>query len=489
MELILRQYKVSTQSFRVEPEQLRDIPLPFMAHLNYPDRFELVISLKGNEITTINEEGKKITRQEDVFVKEWDGVAMIAESRADSAEPEHALHQRESAFHRIVIVLTAICLLTLLASPLWINNTNLLTTLLPYWVSILITLFGIVTGLILLLKTFNKTNPMLNKICSLGKNTDCTSILTSKAATIAGVISWSDIGLLYFTGNCIVLLLCPQADAKSIILTLWWLNLLSLPYTLFSVYYQWRVAKQWCVLCLTVQALLILQFLSLTWLNNHIAASDFSLRSIFILLLGFGIPASIWLLIKPMIKENQGIRSLQFKLNRFLGNEAVFYQALQQGQEQVVFPGSLSLVKEGNPNADFMITMITNPYCGPCAAMHKKLEGLLQLFPDELCVATLFAVGDDPADRRWEMAAHTLSLPDSIQGKSMADWFNSSKPDYNIWARKYSVEKKESTKAILSEHDFWCKKLAIAATPTLFINGYPLPLEYDAEDLVYYIGN
>ena len=36
------------------------------------------------------------------------------------------------------------------------------------------------------------------------------------------------------------------------------INILALPYTIFSVYYQWRVAKQWCVLCLVVQGLLIL---------------------------------------------------------------------------------------------------------------------------------------------------------------------------------------------------------------------------------------
>jgi hypothetical protein len=32
-------------------------------------------------------------------------------------------------------------------------------------------------------------------------------------------------------------------------------------YIFFSVYYQWKVAKQWCPLCLTVQVVLLLELL------------------------------------------------------------------------------------------------------------------------------------------------------------------------------------------------------------------------------------
>jgi len=46
-----------------------------------------------------------------------------------------------------------------------------------------------------------------------------------------------------------------EASASLAIVSLF--NLLALPYIIFSVYYQWRVAKQWCVLCLAVQALLL----------------------------------------------------------------------------------------------------------------------------------------------------------------------------------------------------------------------------------------
>jgi hypothetical protein len=38
------------------------------------------------------------------------------------------------------------------------------------------------------------------------------------------------------------------------------LNVLALPYIIFSIYYQVRVVKHWCAMCLSVQVLLLFLF-------------------------------------------------------------------------------------------------------------------------------------------------------------------------------------------------------------------------------------
>ncbi|HEY2722735.1 MAG TPA: hypothetical protein VGI82_13465 [Chitinophagaceae bacterium] len=62
-----------------------------------------------------------------------------------------------------------------------------------------------------------------------------------------------------------------------------WLNIFALPYTLFSVYYQWKVAKQWCILCLAVQGLLLLGgancLINFSILRNSFLSFDFLLKA------------------------------------------------------------------------------------------------------------------------------------------------------------------------------------------------------------------
>jgi hypothetical protein len=94
------------------------------------------------------------------------------------------------------------------------------------------------------------------------------------------LISWSEIGLFYFVGGFISLLVAGE-QAASILLILAWMNVAALPYTIFSIYYQWGVAKQWCILCLTTQVLLIAEFIAAFLLgsfSNTILISDNSVQ-------------------------------------------------------------------------------------------------------------------------------------------------------------------------------------------------------------------
>jgi len=58
------------------------------------------------------------------------------------------------------------------------------------------------------------------------------------------------------------------------------LSFCALPYILFSVYYQWQVAKQWCVLCLTVQTILFAEGIA------NFTLSGFSNLSLYASLMG-----------------------------------------------------------------------------------------------------------------------------------------------------------------------------------------------------------
>ena len=45
----------------------------------------------------------------------------------------------------------------------------------------------------------------------------------------------------------------------------------------------------------------------------------------------------------------------------------------------------------GNPNAGLQITILTNPFCNPCAKMHKRIEEHLETVHDKVCIQYIFS--------------------------------------------------------------------------------------------------
>jgi hypothetical protein len=116
---------------------------------------------------------------------------------------------------------------------------------------LLVNCMGAYISYLLVLKQLRIHSRYADKICSLFSRSDCNNVLGTKASKLFGVFGWSEIGLGYFTANVLLLLFLP--DTVSLLV---WVNILTLPYTVWSVWYQKAKAKQWCPLCLIVQVLL-----------------------------------------------------------------------------------------------------------------------------------------------------------------------------------------------------------------------------------------
>jgi hypothetical protein len=137
------------------------------------------------------------------------------------------------------------------------------------------------------------------------------------------LISWSEIGLFYFVGGFISLLVAGE-QAASILLILAWMNVAALPYTIFSIYYQWRVAKQWCILCLTTQVLLIAEFIAAFFLGSFLNSILISDNSVQILLASFILPCMMWFFLKTLLLQNQEAKRRKRELLRFKYDNRIF---------------------------------------------------------------------------------------------------------------------------------------------------------------------
>jgi len=354
------------------------------------------------------------------------------------------------------------------------------------WQVLLLTLFttaGLITSILLLIQSIDGSNPLVQKLCS-GNNSDCKAILTSKAATVFEGLSWSEVGFFYFSGTWLALLFgnhsTPLLQALAI------LNIMSLPYTFYSVYYQARIAKQWCVLCCTVQALLWLGFIpSITAFNTALSMPDAAVwATLFISFLFF---VALWVLVKPLFLKVQQIKPLKDQLRKFKYNSELFNSMLNN-QPRYTLPSEDWSIVLGNTQASTSITMVSNPYCPPCSKTHKLLDELLEQRTD-IQARIVFTANNNDEDIKTPVSRHLMALNQlkdrEIIKKALNDWYEQKQKDYKAWAKVYPVELDETEYYKIDNQKAWCQMAEVTATPTLLLNGCRLPDLYQLPDLKY----
>jgi protein-disulfide isomerase len=143
------------------------------------------------------------------------------------------------------------------------------------------------------------------------------------------------------------------------------------------------------------------------------------------------------------------------------------------------------------PAAANTLIKVCNPYCGPCAKAHPKIESLLAQH-DNLQVKIIFTASNEEDNAMTKPVRHLLSIEErrdeAITKKALDDWYLSEKKDYDLFASKYPINGellKQGDK--IEAMSKWCKAMQINVTPTIFINGYQLPDAYSIEDLEYFL--
>ena len=335
-------------------------------------------------------------------------------------------------------------------------------------------LLGSIIGGLLLWYEIDQYNPVLKQLCSVGPKVNCGAILSSKASRIGG-ISWSVIGFIYFTGGLFSLIFTSIVNIQ-ILCVLAWLNVLAVPYVLFSVYYQWRVAKQWCLLCLSVQALLILQLvtcMSMKWIST---TRYFGLNQSIIIPLGFSflLPFIFVTLLLPAYQSSKGSQRNGAELRRFKHNQEIF-EAMLAKQRTVAESTSSGLgITLGNPNGNIKIIQVCNPYCGACSNEHLVLEDLLS-FNSEVQVQVIFTASAKEHDTKSPPVKHLMAIAETnnerLIRRALTDWYVQEKKDYEAFAAKYPMNGElQMQDAKVDAMRDWCDKTVIFFTPTFFIS-------------------
>ena len=220
------------------------------------------------------------------------------------------------------------------------------------------------------------------------------------------------------------------------------------------------------------------------------------------------IPVFVLNLLIPNLSKGNQVEQLHQEINSMKANEDAFKSLLRQ-QPFYEVSTSDSQILFGNPDAAMMITILTNPFCNPCAKMHTRVEHMLRETKGEVCFQYIFSAFDESLlyANRYLIAAY-LTPPSiakshhsphsaKLEGTSLErqrevicqlynDWFTKGK---EIEEEFFSGLQLDMTNPAIEiefqKHQAWKEKTQLHATPTILINGYKLPESYKIEDLRY----
>ncbi len=493
-------FNIENISFTGTVETLDELQTPFITYCSEQSTgkdFVLVTAITATQVSYLAESNKpKIVSRED-FLKQWQKVVFAAEGNANSGEKDYnskvkieKLKQRK----RSLLYAGIVVLISLLVYPLISTTANTIAAA----SMAVIKLLGVAATVLLLIYEIDKTNSFVKSICTAGKQTNCDAVLNSKAGKFLGM-GWGELGFFYFAASTIFLLL-PGIPFTNKLPWLAIASTLAAPYIVFSIYYQYKVVKQWCPLCLAVQAVLLLELIwAITnfWLNKTTSLISSPQSSPFTPLLeGIGeawaaafcilLPVVIWYLLRSLLLAAKAAPGYKAAYKRLLYNPEIFNGLLQQ---QATAPNGWQQlgINIGNPNATNTIIKVCNPYCGPCAKAHPVLEEIVKHNTD-INVKVIFTASNDENDRAGKPVKHLLAIAAKqnlqITEQALDDWYMADKKDYEIFAAKYPMNgelKEQAAKLDLMKH--WCTDAEITHTPTIFINGKLLPETYSINEL------
>lgn len=502
-------YDVACAPLRQTIRDYKDSPdfrLPFLAqikpHGKYHDVFAVVTQFSDNNIQLYNPATKK---QEMHTIASFDeiykGVILIVEAGNKTTEEhfeEHLKKEKQRTFFNYIAFLALPALSISISVVHLLNNPSLQTIINIIYILLLLT--GCMTTALLLWYDLDEYNPVAKQLCQATKHVNCSAVLHSKASTIMG-LSWSSLGFTYFTG--LLLFLLATGLAGNALTIAGWLSIAVLPYISFSLYYQWKVVKQWCVLCLSVQALLLLLFITALagGLYDWELLMTVSPQSWLGIIATLAFVFSIMIVMLPALQKAKDSTQKNIELQRLKHNPQMFEGLLAKQKVTGRRADGLGITI-GKPDSVIKLIKVCNPYCSPCAKAHPIIEELVNNNA-ELSVQIIFTATENEKDLKRAPVMHLLSIAaqkdEMLTQQALDDWYNAPVKDYKAFAEKYHLYTPSSEKfeeAITAMRE-WCDAVAITATPTFFLcmnthdkeNGlkfYQLPDLYTVGDLKYF---
>lgn len=478
---LLNDYGIITQPFLLKDlNELDAIENPFIAQVSLNDNkyFCLVYEITYKHIIWYNPLSlKKEKIEKSYFFKIHAGPILLYSVDEKVNEEDYSrkskVYMAKEIIDNIPFLSIVILFLLLLISIFTQKLTNIIHIL--YIIGLLL---GVSISYAMVMYENGHENLLSKKMCHIGSKVDCSAVLHSEASNIFG-IEWSKIGFAYFAG--ILVMTIANCENEYVFNLAAYINLVALPYIVYSLYTQIFKVKKICLMCTTIiVVLLFLLVLSITGDLIHFEAGKFI--NAFLVFVFCSIIA-LWGIntyIELSNKETK-IKNDKTFIDKFKYNKDVFFSLLKQGDKVVDIPSNIT-INIGNLNGDTHILKVCNPYCTYCSKSHRELEKIID--SPNIYIQILFAPRQPLDDSKNDPIKLFLALQEehdeSFMHAVLKEWYSQKDKDYDTFMKKYNVSETlmEQQNQKLEMLANWCVKNKIEYTPTFFINGNHMPDDY-----------
>lgn len=462
----LNMLTIENIAIQIPKEQLIELPDVFLAFFES----DLVLVIKNeNSIVIENEKGTKTTLGIDCFSKGWNGIIL-------AVEPNQALEKEVKVDTKWIAYSIPIVILILLS--IFYNNYSL-----SNFLFLCTSIVGLVISISIVREKFGLENEIVSKICNINPKTSCDSVIKSEKSQINKWMNFTDLSLLFFTINTLSILLNPITSSKIIGL----FSIVSCPVIIYSIWLQKFRIKKWCILCLLVSVLLILQgivgFFEQSLMGKTIF-NDFSYL-FFVMII-----TPVWLIIKPIIENKIKTEVEVNELKKFKRSYPVFRFLLKSIPVWKGF-NKLKGLQFGNQNSNIAITIILSPSCGYCHKIFEEAIDLIHKYPEKIFLNVLFNINPDNSENVYrDIVENLLAInnlfPEKIE-EAICDWYIR-KMKLNKWLNKWKVDliSIEVNQQVKKQYD-WCLLNELNYTPIKIVNGKLFPNEYTISELRYFL--
>ncbi len=471
--------------------QIYELPQPFLGHLEQNGgEFIMVEQAKDGFVAYYSAISGSIKEDWSTFKEKWSGIALLVFPETDqSKKNKHKSYPLSiERYSQVLLAMVGVIFLLFYVFSYHSLTASWLVSGILFTKSI-----GLLVSVLLLQNDHNESDSFINRFCSTGKN-DCNKVLSSQNAKLFNWISWSELGVLYFAGGILTLILSYGQILSNPITLLFFLNLPTLFFSFYSIWYQYTQAKSWCRFCLITISLFWIEaflFIAYYYSTSQSLFSNISLLSVFILCISFGLTFTVLIVLKSIINRAATLKNKEIELNKVKFNEEVV-SALLRNNETKEIPDTTSMVVYGEKNSAKNITIVTNPTCPPCVSTHKKVETYLNGCYDDLSLNIIFSVNPDKdkETEKYKVANRIIQIYISqganVALEAMNAWYKQSEKSYDKWALIFPCENINVYQYMKEQND-WCENNQIAFTPTVFFNKKVLHRLYDVEDFKYLI--
>jgi uncharacterized membrane protein/thiol-disulfide isomerase/thioredoxin len=475
----LKDWNVESIAVKLTKSQLPEIPYPAIAHLNVNGgHFVVLHKMENEKIYYTDPEAGFFSVSVDDFTKNWSGFLLLLEATEKSGEEGYKQKRKYEIFEQWSLYVSFALLISSLILPLFFLTPK---TVVVYTLCSL----GAVTSFLLLQKQFGLGGKALNSFCKLGSKSDCDSVINSPASKLFGVINLSEMGLWYFAGSVLSMVLAALSTA-SVEPYLFVFTIIATALSFLAIYYQALVIKKWCPLCLAVVLVIWIQA-AFYIVSPPAIVLDF--KSISVLFMSFSLPLVFWLSVRKRFIDSFKVPTLQRNLNRFLKSDRVF-QKLLEDQPAMEIGQFANELQSGSSDAPVQLVVVSNPLCGPCAYTHSILENLNDAQEEKINIIFRFTVNtSETITVSYQMLESLFSIRKQESNEkavaALSGWYQAN-GNLESWKKQFSLQhqsKNDAIHEILKEHEQWCARVGIQKTPTIIINGKILPEEFSVTDL------